>query len=96
MIPITPTHLTTSHAWLPAVLDSGLIAESLMPLPTNLTGAESVLLVTKVLTPVQHVLDPYSPIVLAVMTAGSKMVQTAVPHVTPNVPPARVPLTKIV
>jgi len=96
MIPITQTHLTTSHAWLPVVLDTGLIAESLTPLAIKVTGVVLVLLVTKVPTLVLHVPDQNSLIVPAVMTAGSKTVQTAASNVTPSVPPARVPEVIIV
>ena len=74
----------------PVLLDSGLIAESLTPLLIKVTGVVLVLLVTKVPTLVHHVPDQNSLIVPAVMTAGSKTVQTAASNVTPSVPPARV------
>ena len=82
--------------WLLVKLDTGRIAESLMPLLTLLIGAVCVLFVTKVLMPVRPVTDQTSPIVLTVTQDGSLMVRTAVLHVTPSVPPAQVLLPLIV
>ena len=86
-----PSVTTTSSSTLlanvcrPVLLDSGLIAESLTPLLIKVTGVVLVLLVTKVPTLVHHVPDQNSLIVPAVMTAGSKTVQTAASNVIPSV-----------
>ena len=87
-----PLAKTTSHVWQLVLKDSGKIAESPMPPLIPLIGAVSVLLVTKVQMPVLLVLDLCSKTVPDVNPAGSKMDQMAVSLVTPNVPPAQVPV----
>ena len=62
-----------------------MTTESLLPLPIPMIGPQFVLLVTKDLMLVPHVLDLFSKTVLAAKLDGSKMEPTAVSNVIPSV-----------
>jgi hypothetical protein len=62
-----------------------MTTESLLPLPIPMIGPQFVLLVTKDLMLVPHVLDLFSKTVLAAKLDGSKTDPTAVSNVIPSV-----------